>query len=127
MTEALRALGIVILGAFLSFILKEAGFRGARLVSVLVIILASLAMINGIKSILTGIYALPLGDEIVSGIGYVLRIVGASYVFGISADVCREIGESGIAGALLAIGRIEIILLSLPAITEIFTLAGELL
>ena len=127
MKDALGAVGIAVLGAFLSLILKESGFHGARVFSALVIVGSALFSIKGIADLMRSVYSLPITDEIEGGVGYVMRIVGTSYLFGISSDVCREIGEGGIASAVLAVGRVEILLLSLPAISEIFKLAGELL
>ncbi len=127
MTEALRTLGLAMLGAFLSFVLREVGFRGARLLSVLVIAASVLAAVSGISKLKGAVFSFPITPEIESGVSYVMRIVGVSYVFGISSDVCREIGENGIASAVLTVGRVEIILLSLPKVSEIFSIAGELL
>lgn len=127
MTEALRAVGISLLGAFLSVILKEAGFRGSHLFSALVMVASTAFAVSGIGRLVEFFSSISLTSEIESGIGYVMKIVGASYVFGMSSGICREIGESGISSAILAMGRIEIILLSIPAISEIFALAGELL
>ena len=127
MTDAIRTVGIATLGAFLSLILKESGFKGAKLLSVIVICLSVSAAVSGIGKILEAIFSLALDKEIEDGVRYVMKIVGVSYVFGLSSDVCKEIGEGGIASAILTMGRVEIVLLSLPAINEIFALAGELL
>ena len=127
MTDSLRTVGIVTLGAFLSFIIKESGFRGAKLISALMLVLSMRYATLGISKFISFIDSFSLSGEIKTAVVYVLKIVGASYVFGISSDICREIGETGIASAILSIGRIEIILLSLPAISEVFLIAGELL
>lgn len=127
MTEIMRSVGIASIGAFMSFILKESGFRGSRLLSALVIVISFAQALTGIRRLIGSIFSFSLGTEIESSVGYVLKIVGVSYVFGISSDLCREIGEGGIAAAILTVGRVEIILLSLPAISEIISLAGELL
>ena len=127
MTDALRAVGISLLGAFLSLILREAGFRGAKLFSAFVMVASAAFAVSAASKLVNFFSSLPLDPEIESGVAYVMKIVGASYVFGIASGICQEIGESGISSAILAIGRVEIILLSLPAISEIFALAGELL
>lgn len=43
------------------------------------------------------------------------------------ADICRESGESGIAGGVELTGKIEILLLCLPLFDEILKAARELL
>ena len=51
-----------------------------------------------------------------------IKIMGVGYVFGIGADICRELGEGGVANALLGVGRVEILLICMPAFSEIFEL-----
>ena len=63
-----------------------------------------------------------LGESALS----ILKIIGIGYIFGISSDVCRELGEAGISSALSLIGRFEAIAVALPFIAEIFSLALSL-
>ena len=43
------------------------------------------------------------------------------------ADICRESGESGIASNVELVGKLEILLLALPLLDELLSLARELL
>ena len=122
MNESLRVVGIGVISVFCIILLREAGFRGTKLVS-------SVAMV-GISSV-----ALVLAGQIVSGLGMdgldagggeilrlFIKIMGVGYVFGIGTDICRELGEGGVANALLGVGRVEILLICMPAFSEIFEL-----
>ena len=95
--------------------------------SIALILICSISLVAGVGKLIESIYSFSLSDEIETRVGYIIKIVGASYVFGICSDVCRELGESSIASIITAIGRVEIILLSLPAISEVFLIAEELL
>jgi len=55
------------------------------------------------------------------------KALGIAMLTHLSAALCRECGESTAADGVELIGRIELLLLSLPLIQEILTLAQELL
>ena len=52
---------------------------------------------------------------------------GIALAASLSATICREAGEGGIADGLEFFGKIELLLLALPALSELLTLAGDLL
>ena len=56
-----------------------------------------------------------------------LKILGAGYVFGVCSDICSELGEGGLSGAVCLFGRVEIIALSLPYIKRIVEKGIELI
>jgi len=57
----------------------------------------------------------------------IIKIIGAGYVFGIGADICRELGEVGVGSAVLVAGRIEIFAITLPYFKKILDIGAELL
>ena len=125
MTGALRAVGVCIIGAVLAFLLREIGFKGARLVSAAVIIGAVSFAVIGIGKITEGIGLSGFGADFEEAALLILKIVGIGYLFGVSSDFCREMGEGGIASALLAVGRVEILLQILPTVAKIIGLGIE--
>ncbi|MBQ8432211.1 MAG: hypothetical protein IJX28_04940 [Clostridia bacterium] len=56
-----------------------------------------------------------------------LKALGIAWLTQSCADICRECGETGAANGVEWTGRLEILLLSLPLIDEILTIARELL
>ena len=56
-----------------------------------------------------------------------LKALGIAVLVQWCSDVCRECGEGGIAGGVELIGKIEILLLALPLIREILSVAERLL
>lgn len=125
MSEWLRTVAYVLISLVLGVLLKELGFKGSRLIFVI-----STVGVVGMAAIYAGeiLGALPgvKGDnrEYVSAI---LKMVGAGYVFGICSDVCSELGENGLAGAVCLFGRVEIIALTLPHIKRIVEKGIELI
>ena len=55
------------------------------------------------------------------------KALGIATLAQICASICRECGESAAANGVELIGRIELLLLALPLIQEILTVAQELL
>ena len=117
------ALGLLVL--VLSVLLREAGFRGARLISLVgAVLLMGLAVLK-MQDILV---LLSLGDRVENmgeELAAVLRIVGGGVVFGLVADAARDMGEVGVANAVLVVGRVEIFALSLPYLINLLDTAAE--
>lgn len=110
----------------LALILRETGWRGARLFSVLGVLLIltySLGRIGeGVDGLLGAVSALGATEAV----RFALLVLGSGYLFGTVSDLCREAGESGLGEAVELAGRAELILLSLPKLGEILKIAAEL-
>lgn len=57
----------------------------------------------------------------------IAKIIGIGYLFGISSDVCRELGEPTIASGLALLGRFEMIAVSAPFLIRATNSVAELL
>ena len=125
MNDALRAVGIALIGAVLSVLLREIGFRGAKLVSVFVLVLLSAFAVYGIGRVIPSLELGYFGEQFRDTVTRVMKIIGVSYVYGISADVCSELGEGALSSAVLAVGRVEILIIILPTVAEIIGLGIE--
>ena len=56
-----------------------------------------------------------------------LKALGVAILTQCCSEICKECGENGISTGVELAGKIEILLLCIPLITEILTLAGELM
>lgn len=56
-----------------------------------------------------------------------LKGAGIALAVSLASGICREAGEGGIADGLELFGKIELLLLSLPALSDLLSLAGDLL
>ena len=124
----LKICALALLFAFMALILRSFGFRGAAAFTALAVAfllsrasseLASLGSFGELKELL------PV--DALEYVGAIARVVGAGYLFGICADVCQELGESGIAKAVSVAGRAEILLIASPYVVRIIDVATELL
>ena len=125
--SALTPVGIGLLSVALALVLRECGFRGARLFSAVAALAVVFSLSEGLEAVsrLLGEGAAITGAS--EGAKCILRIIGISYIFGIAAEVCRELGEGGIASAVLVAGRVEIFLIGAPFIGELLNIAAGLL
>ncbi len=121
------ALILLLTSAILAVIMKGLGFRGTSIFTALIylVLVRNAAMMLGEISDVMKDFAADSGAE-----KYILaaaRIIGIGYLGYAVSEVCRELGESGISGAVLTATRMEIILLSLPYIREIFDVAATMI
>lgn len=112
-----KVISYALITLFLGVVLKELGFKGSRLV----VLLGTVSLI-GLGVIYVGevVSLFPMLD--VDGERYaaaMLKMVGVGYAFGICSDVCRELGETSLASVVSLIGRIEILMLSMPFVKTI--------
>ena len=119
MSDAIKILGLVFIIAILAVLLGELGFRGARLVSALgtlAVVMMTLGLFGEVIGMLDGVIALGGIDEAAR---VAIKIIGVGYVFGVGSDICLDMGERGIAVAVLGVGRVEILLLALPFVIDV--------
>ncbi len=114
-----KFLGIALLLLVTAMLLKSFGWRGAPIFAAIGAQLLLSEAVAGIASILESDVFFGLGYDIEKPIRAALKILGLGYLFGIVSDICRELGESGIAKAVEVVGRVEIIAVTLPFFEEI--------
>ena len=56
-----------------------------------------------------------------------LRALGVAFLTHYAAEVCRECGESAMAGSVELVGKAEILLLCLPLVEQLLGVAQDLL
>ena len=120
-------LGLALLLVATAYLLRSFGWRGTPVF----VAVAMIAIISESGEKLADIlgFAQSLGSyaDVSETVGAGLKILGCGYLFGICADVCRELGEGGIAKAVEIAGRLEIMLLVLPFFKEIINIGVELI
>ena len=127
MTGAYEIIALSLICVFLALILKEIGFKGARLLSTVAMVAIIFAATEGIGSLRRLVFDAASVGGVENEAKCILKIIGVGYVYGICADVCREIGENGVANAVQVAGRVEILLISAPFIAEIISLSTGLI
>ena len=121
----MRAIACALITLFLGILLRELGFKGNKLV----LLLGTVSLIGyAVIGLGDMIATLPgvLGENEVYAVA-MLKIVGVGYAFGVCSDICTELGESGLSGAVTLFGKVEIMILSLPFVKNILEKSLELL
>lgn len=95
--------------------------RIASVIVILGIVVALLSPIIQFLNILMG-QTLPL-----EYIEILLKTLAIAFMTQISSELCRECGENSIAFGIETVGKIEMVLLSLPLINTIISMSQELL
>lgn len=59
--------------------------------------------------------------------GTLLKALGVGLITQTTAEVCRDSGETAVAGKVELLGKAEIMLLSLPLLRELLSVAGAVM
>jgi hypothetical protein len=122
-----KACALALVAVFCTVILRELGWRGAGITATLVAVILFSALAEGIASGAREIEGLTSLAELSDYGKCVLKIIGLGYVYGMSADICRDMDRGSVASALCAVGRVEILLTVLPYFRKILDLGLKLL
>ena len=122
----LGVLGLALIGAIVTFVLKAFGWKGAPLaaISAILVIISYCGEVFG--EVFSLFESLPESDGAPQASEYLMKILGIGYLSGICSDVCRELGEPTIASVVTTVARLEALLVILPMVTEIINLGLEL-
>lgn len=66
------------------------------------------------------------GTDFAKYLSTLTKALGITLAVQLSADVCRDAGETSLAAKLELVGKAEILVLCLPLIRDLITLAGEI-
>ena len=127
MNDSVKILVIGLVSAVVCMILKQIGKEfivPARLAAMLLIFGLIVGLIYPISAYIKNTMIDKVGVEYLE---ILLKSLGIAYVAHISSEMCRDFGEGNIASAIDLVGKIEIILLSLPLVEEITSISEELL
>lgn len=125
--DVIKICASALIAAVCGILLRELGWRGAGIFSVfaLVIFLGTLA--DGIASLSKDVFKISEEYGLGQTAKEILKVIGASYLFGICSDLCSDLGEQAIAKALTAVGRVEILLIVTPYFFKMIRSAADLL
>lgn len=122
-----KASAFALCAVITSILLKELGWRGAPLVGV-VASLGALGFILPYFSTLGSFYSnIAEGFQLSELTESVIKVIGVGYLGGISADVCRELGEGAVASAVGAVAKVEILVLTAPYFIKVVEMGVSLL
>ena len=90
----------------------------------ILILLALLPLLNGVMEDTVVLFD---GSEIGRYADVMLRALGVALLTRICTDVCKDTGQSAVAGGVELAGKLVILMLCLPMIREIIGYAAQIL
>ena len=114
-----KLFGTALILTFSAFLLKNFGWKGAPVFAAVAAILFITEAQDTLNFVFSSIEKIGSEAKIDNALASAIKVLGLGYLFGICADICRELGESGIAKAVEVVGRVEIIAVVIPYFEEI--------
>ena len=102
-----------------AFLLKNFGWRGTPIFTAIALVLFIAEAQGELEYIFSSIKKIGIESGIEDALSSAIKVLGIGYLFGICADICRELSEAGIAKAVEVVGRVEIIAVVVPYFEEI--------
>ena len=122
-----EALGIVLLLGLSLFLLRDFGWRGAPVFCAIALLFVFSLLFEPLSNLVGQVFSVAEGREYIEHVKDIIKVLGMSYLFGISSDICTSLGEAQIAKAVDVVGRVEILGVVLPYFVEIITLCSEII
>ena len=96
----------------------------ALLAAVLILFLAAFSLFTPITVRISELFSVA-GNSAVAPI--LFRALGIALVAEFTASLCRDLGESTLSAGVALFGKLEILLLALPFVDDLLSLAKELM
>lgn len=118
---------LCIIAAVTAAVLKQFKKEYALIVSLAAVIFVVFWLIGQVTPILNRLYIL-MSDAGMDGYaGTLMKALGIALLTQLGADSCRDAGESALATKLEIAGRVSILVISLPLLEELCSMAARLI
>ena len=119
-----KVCGLALVSALLISLLRKWGADVASLLKLCAGIALAAVCVGAITPIVGFVSEIASGNgEILEAAEFMLRVLAVALIVQVSANACRDCGESTLASYIELGGKVEIVLLSLPLIKEIITVS----
>ena len=123
----LKIFGLAILLSMTAFLLRSFGWRGAPVFASVALVILLTEASGLLRAVLHSVRDIGAVAGLAEPVRAALKVLGLGYLYGICADVCRDLSEAGIAKAVEAVGRVEIVAVIMPYFEEIIKVGVELI
>ena len=119
--EGIKVIMAALAGVFLAAVLKSVKSEMTMLVAAGVSVLILFYILSGLSVIVEQLKMLQ-GYIGISGkyIGILVKMIGISYMTQLAADLCRDKGQTAVAGQLEVFCKITIAALGMPVVLTLF-------
>lgn len=123
----IKACGIVLCALIVCVIFKRIKEEYSLLIRIVVAASVFTVSISILYPVLTYISEISEKTPIKAYIPTLFKALGIAFSVQITADICKDAGEGSLAEKITLFGRAEILIISLPLVKSLFTLAESLL
>ena len=123
MSEILRISAVALIGVFASAVLSrgESGLSFAVKLAVGITVFGAVALLMGERLLWIGeFFEGTLGESGGRYVSVMVKSLGIAYVSGISGSICKDLGENVAANGVETAGKLAIVSVGLPLISELF-------
>jgi stage III sporulation protein AD len=126
--EIFKIIGVGLVTAITVLIVKQVKPEIAVVLGMAGGIVIILMLVDSLTSIVSSFSTILEKSGLASGVfTVVLKIIGVGYITEFSANLCTDAGSSSIADKILLAGKVIILAISLPIITNIIEIISGLL
>lgn len=122
-------IGIIgIISIILAITIKNQSPQISLLISIVTGIIIFLIILPALQQVIDAIFNIVKKLDISVGyIGVILKIIGIAYISEFCTQICQDAGENAIASKIELGGKVLIMLISVPIITELLDLITRLI
>ncbi len=124
--SVIQICGAAICCLIASFILKEHRMGFSIFLSILGGIFITAAAVKGLYPVIEFIKDISEDSAFSKYIPIMIKALGIAFAVQITSDICKDAGESGLASKLELFGKVQLIIISLPLISDLINLAKNL-
>ncbi len=127
---SLKVAGLALVALVTLLVLRQVKPEWGTLVRLAVAVLAAGVTMSMVSAVLAFAEELTdMGGGVVAPDvwGILVKSLGVAFLSEVAASVCRDSGESGLAGWVEMAGRVELLLISLPLIRTVLDVVADLL
>lgn len=126
--EIFRIIGVGIITAITALVVRQVKPEISVIISITGGILMLLLIANSLTSVFETFNSVIEKSGLTKGLfSTILKIVGVGYIAEFSASLCQDAGASSVADKILLGGKIVILVLALPIVTNIIEIISGLL
>lgn len=126
--DIFKIIGVGIITAITALIVRQIKPEVSIIITISGGIIMLLMMVQSLTSIFSAFNSIVEKSGLTSGLfTTILKIIGVGYITEFSANLCADSGASSIADKILLAGKIIILVLALPIVTNIIDIISGLL
>ena len=123
----IKICGLILCVLVVSAFFKQLRAEYSLILRIFATILVTYLSITAISPLLDYINEITKDTAVNKYLPVLLKSLGISLVIHLTADICNDAGETSLAEKITLFGKMEILVLSLPLIKELFNLAQGML